>query len=374
MILGLTRILVLDNIMNHGGAQAMMMNYYRAIDRNKIQFDFLLHRKEKGAYDNEIYKLGGRIYRIIPPYPQNYFKYRRLFGKILEENNFYKIIHSNMTETGLFAFMEAKSRGIPIRICHAHTTKTTTLLKEIVLSLYSKEIDKYTTHKFACGIEAAKYAYGSTDDVIYMHNAIDTTKFKYNVNVRRKVRKAFNINDRFVIGHIGRFFEAKNHKFLINVFNHIHQRIPNSVLMLVGGGEMDKDSINGIKKKVDSMNLTSSVIFTGIRDDINELIQGFDLFCLPSLWEGLPVVMVEAQTSGVKCVISDKVSKECILTPNVDVLPLHKGAEFWGDYIVDNCIKYDRKDYSKIIKEKKYDIYENAKWLENLYSSFIERV
>lgn len=365
------RILVLDNIMDRGGAQTMMMNYYKHIDRSKIQFDFLIHREYKGAFDDEIEALGGHIYHIIPPYPQNYFKYRRKISVFFDEHPNYLILHSNMTETALFAFMEAKRRGIPIRICHAHTAivKHKFSLKNIILFIYRKMISHYTTDRFSCGVAAAKFVFGpSRKDIVYMHNAIDTKKFVYDHSTENAVRDEYNLGSAYVVGHVGRFFEPKNHSFLIDIFNEIHKRVPNSVLMLVGGGELEDVCMNSIKEKVRRLGLKESVRFCGVCSDVNRIMNAFDVFVLPSLWEGFPVVMVEAQTEGIQCFISDTVLPECILTENVSVISLQESASKWAEIILSKS-NYKKRDMSQQIEDKGYDIISNAKWLERFYIS-----
>lgn len=369
------RVLFLDNIMDRGGAQAMVMNYYRRIDRSKIQFDFLIHRDYEGAYDEEIRALGGKIYHIIPPYPQNYFKYKREIRLFFLNHPEYKILHSSMTETALFAFQVAKEMGVPVRICHAHTAvkKKGFSIKQCVLRYYRWRIKKYITHRFACGEAAAEYVFGSKDDVIYMANAIDTEQFIHQDEIEADVRNEFNIGDSFVIGHVGRFFEPKNHMFIIDIFYEVKKRCNDAVLLLVGGGEIDDSCMNKVKAKVHALNLDESVYFTGVRNDVNRIMQAFNVFILPSLWEGLPVVMVEAQTAGLKCFISDRVSRECILTDNVEIIGLEEGASAWADKILSSkdTIKRNMK---KQITEKGYDINQNAKWLEKFYLECEEKL
>ncbi len=347
----------------------MVMNYYRRIDRNTVQFDFLLHRDDKGAYDDEIVALGGKIYRILPPYPQNYFLYKKAIKKFFDEHPEYHIIHSNMTETGLFVFQEAKKRGIPIRIVHAHTAVTNRPLsmKTLVLKVYKTAIKKYLTHMFACGKAAAQYVFGTTQNVIYLPNAIDTAIFKYNENTEAAVRREFNIEGNFVIGHVGRFSEPKNHTFIIDIFNEVYKRNPNAVLVLVGGFETETEAISRIKQKVHILGLDNVVFFAGQRDDVHRIMQAFDVFILPSLWEGFPVVMVEAQSLGIRCLISDKVSDECLLTDCSKVVPLDAGATGWASAIIESNESNKGLSACNHIIACGYDIEENARWLQQLY-------
>ena len=365
------RVLVLDSVMDRGGAEAMTMNYYRNIDRTKVQFDFLVHRDYKGAFEDEITSLGGRIYRICPNYPQNYLKYRKAFRKLITEHPEYKIIHCNMMEYGLFAYMEAKKLGVPVIISHAHTSspKQKYNLKALTLLAYRKLSLRYITHKFACGKKAAEWVFGkdNTNDVYYMHNAIDAFRYKYSTVVEKDVREEFGLTDEFIVGHVGRFFTPKNHPFIVETFAKVAQKDPKAVLMLVGGGELDDAIMTKTKEQVHRLGLDNKVIFTGVRTDVNRLLQAFNVFILPSLHEGFPVVMVEAQAAGLKCIISDTVPSECDITGNVESLSLNEGSDVWADRILSYKNTYTKKDLYDRIVESEYDIKSNALKLQKFY-------
>lgn len=371
------RVLILDSVMDRGGAEAMIMNYYRNLDRTKVQLDFLVHREYRGAFEDEIEKLGGRVYRICPNYPQNYFKYRKTFKKLLNDHPEYRIIHCNMMEYGLFAYIEAKSMGIPVIISHAHTSSPKQKYdpKSILLLLYRKISLKYITHKFACGINAAKWVFGENNitDVYYMHNAIDAASYRYNHIINKNVRDEFNLNGKFVIGHVGRFFKPKNHPFIIQTFSKIAEKDPDAVLMLVGGGELDDVVLNKTKEDVRNLGLEKRVVFTGIRNDVNRIMQAFDIFILPSLHEGFPVVMVEAQAAGLKCIISDTVPIECDITGNVTAFSLAKGADFWAERILSYKDAYKKQDMYKKIVDAGYDIKSNAEKLQHFYLTHYDK-
>ena len=365
------RILILDSVMDRGGAETMTMNYYRNIDRTKVQFDFLVHRQYRGAFEDEIESLGGHIYRICPNYPHNYFKYRKAFRKLLKEHPEYRIIHCNMMEYGLFAYMEAKHQNIPIIISHAHTSslKQQYNIKALILLLYRKLSLKYITHKFACGVNAAKWVFGeyNIENVYYMHNAIDANVYRYSPKVEAEVRAEFNIEGKFVVGHVGRFFKPKNHLFIIETFAKVVQKDPTAVLMLVGGGELDDMLLNKTREQVRSLGLEDKVIFTGVRTDVYRLFQVFDVFFLPSLYEGFPVVMVEAQAAGLKCIISDTVPTECDITGSVEFLSLAEGSDVWAQRILSYKGSYTNSDAYQQIVDAKYDIKLNAEKLQDFY-------
>lgn len=356
------RVLNLFTIMNRGGAETMVMNYYRNIDRTKIQFDFLLHRSEKGAYDDEIRKLGGRIYYAMPIYPQNFHAYKKFIKGFFNEHKEYNIIHSHMSELGYFAFKEATKHKVETIICHAHNAAIGFDLKMIVRNYFKWRMKPYITHQFACGVNAGKWLFGNDNSTI-MKNAIDTSKFIFDTETRNKFRKEYNLQNKFVVGNVARFNEQKNHVFLIDIFAEIHKKNENTVLMLVGDGELRKE----IEDKVEKLGLTNNVIFTGVKSNINELLMAMDVFLFPSLFEGLGIVLIEAQATGMKCFTSkDVVPIEAKLTDLVEYIPLKKSDEYWAEKVLVN-INSERKNMQSQIEKAGYDIKTTAKWLENFY-------
>lgn len=360
------RILNLFTIMDRGGAETMVMNYYRNIDKAKVQFDFLVHRPEKGSYEEEIQAMGGRIYRMLPIYPQNFAKYKRMLKEFFNEHKEYAIIHSHMSELGYFAFKEAERQGMPFRICHAHSKPNGFDKKLIVRNYFKKRMMGHITHQFTCGMEAGEWLYGKKHkkEFIVMNNAIEATAFNYDESTEKRVRQQLGIEGKQVIGHVGRFTREKNHHFIIDVFHEIHKDNAESVLLLAGKGVLEES----IKQKVFDLGLSHAVKFLGVREDINEIMQSFDLFLFPSLYEGMPLAVVEAQAAGLRVFISDKVSKECILTESVNVLPLSYSAKEWANELQKQSLNgLQKKKKIEEIKAVNYDIKENAEWLQRFY-------
>ena len=359
------RVLVLDTVMDRGGAETMIMNYFKNIDRSKIVFDFLVNRQYKAAYEDDIKALGGRIYRMCPMYPRYFRRYKREIRNFLINHPEYKIIHSNLEERSYFPLKEAKKLGIPVRISHAHNVPKGFDIKTIVRYYFRARLKPYVTHMFACGREAGDFLYGkkSRDKVILQNNAIDAKEYEYNAELERSCKKEFNLEGKFVIGHVGRFFKQKNHDFLIEVFNEICKIDKSAVLVLVGDGELKSH----IEEKVKRLKLTERVKFLGVRNDVNYIMEGFDVFVLPSLFEGLPVTMIEAQSESLKCIISDKVPKECIITDNVEGISLNEGAKIWAGKILKYKNSYKKKSMYEEIVKKKFDIKENALNMEKFY-------
>ncbi|MCQ2483909.1 MAG: glycosyltransferase family 1 protein [Clostridia bacterium] len=365
------RILNLFTIMNRGGAETMVMNYYRNIDRSRVQFDFLVHRKERGAYDDEIERLGGRIYRMPSIRPGGFKIYQHALKKFFDEHPEYQILHSHMSELGYFAFREAKSRGIKCTICHAHNAphfKDETVVekaKDIMRWRFKHKIRPYTDHMFICGMDAGKWLFGRRNrkNFVMMNNAVDAQKYAWNEKRAQMLRREWDLDGGFVICNVGRFNAQKNHTMIIDIFNAVHAQRPDSVLLLVGNGDLE----DRIRAKVDDLGLTDSVRFLGVRSDVNDILLASDVFLFPSLYEGLPVTLVEAQSSGIKCVISDAVPEDCLITKNIDVVPLEAGIEKWADAVLEYADGYRRKNtYDKIVKAG-FDVKENAKWLEEFY-------
>lgn len=365
------RVLNLFTIMDRGGAETMVMNYYRHIDRRKVQFDFLVHRDRRGAYDDEIEALGGRIYRLCPIYPQNFARYKRELRAFFQAHPEYRIIHSHMSELGYFAFCEAERQGVPVRICHAHNAPHGFDLKMIMRTYFKKRMMPHLTHLFMCGMESGRWLFGpqSEDRFIMLNNAIDAAAYTYAPAKRTEVRRALGLADELTIGHVGRFNPQKNHPFLLEIFSALLKKEPTAVLLLVGGGE----DMPKIQEKARALEITEHVRFLGVRSDVAELMQAMDVFVFPSLYEGLPVTMVEAQAAGLPCLISDKVPPECILTEGlVDVLPLSASPETWAEKILEKR-ELPRTDRRAEIAAHGFDITTEAVKLQEFYLNAYEQ-
>lgn len=359
------RVLNLFTIMDRGGAETMVMNYYRHIDRTKVQFDFLVHREQRGAYDDEIETLGGRIYHLCPIYPQNFARYKRDLRGFFQAHPEYKIIHSHMSELGYFAFREAEQQGVPVRICHAHNAPHGFDAKMIVRTYFKKRMMPHLTHLFMCGEESGKWLYGEKNKsrFIMLNNAIDAASYTYDLSKREELRRQLGLADELVIGHVGRFNPQKNHPFLLDIFAALLKKESNAVLLLVGGGE----GMSQIREKAQKLGIAEHVHFLGVRSDVADLMQAMDVFVFPSLYEGLPVTMVEAQAAGLPCIISDKVPPECILTEGlVDVMPLSASPGAWAEKILAKRA-IPRTDRRAEIAAHGFDITTEAVKLQEFY-------
>ena len=351
-----------------GGVESVVMNYYRNIDRNKIQFDFICDNDSTNIPYAEIESLGGKVI-LISPY-QKVIKYHKELKRVLKEGN-YKIVHSHINTLSVFSLFAAKCAGVPVRIAHSHSTtnkkeKNKNLMKQL-LRPFSKV---FATDYMCCSELAGRWLFGNKEydkgNVYLLNNAIDLDKFKYDEVVRRKKRKELNIDDdTLVIGHVGRFVEQKNHRFLIDIFNEVHKQNENSNFLLVGQGPLMEE----IKEKVKSLGLEDCVKFLGQRNDISELYQAFDVFCLPSLYEGLPVVGVEAQATGLLCLFSDDMTKETKILESTKFLSLEQDAKEWTEILLKSIEDFKRKDTTIEFFNNGFDIKKEVEKIEKYYSN-----
>lgn len=354
-----------------GGVESVVMNYYRNIDRSKIQFDFICDNDSTNIPYEEIEQLGGKVI-LIPPY-QKVFKYQKELRKVLKEGN-YKIVHSHINTLSVFPLYAAKKVGIPVRIAHSHSTTNKKEWKKNILKQVLRPFSKvFATHYFACTEHAGRWLFGNKEydngNVYLLNNAIDLNKFKYNEKKRKEKRKELSISDdTLVIGHIGRFMKQKNHEFLIEIFNEIHKKNKNSVLLLAGQGPL----VDEMKQKVEELKMLNSVVFLGQRDDAAELYQAFDVFMLPSLYEGLGIVLIEAQCAGVPSFASTEVPEIAKVSNILDFIDLNTSKEMWADIILQSIKDYERKNYLKDCQKCGYDIKIEVKKLENEYKEFIK--
>lgn len=261
-----------------------------------------------------------------------------------------------------YSFKLCKKNAVKVRIAHSHSSSQDKNIKFLLKSFYKRRISKVATHLFACGDKAGKWMFGNNDFSV-INNAINTKDFLFNQHVRKKVREELELQNKFVIGHVGRFNEPKNHTFIINIFKELVSINDNAKLLLVGEGNLK----NEIEKKVEDLGLSQYIVFYGKCDCVNRIMQAFDIFLFPSLYEGLPVTMVEAQANGLKCFISNKVPKECIMSENVEILSLEDTAVKWAESINKYSEGYTRKNMLKSISDNGFDIEKNTKELEGVY-------
>lgn len=355
------RILHVVTYMGRGGLETMIMNYYRHVDRSQVQFDFLVHRDFRADYDDEIESLGGRIFRLPQLIPWS-GSYNNALNRFFASHPEYKIVHVHQDCLSSVILKAAKKQGVPVRIAHSHSSSQDKNLKYLVKLFYKRQIPVFATQLFACGKEAGDWMFGGAPFHV-INNAIDTRKYTYSPARSRNMRQQLGIReDAYVVGHVGRFNTVKNHTFLLDAFSELKKKNPDAVLLLVGEGDLRGE----MEKKAATLGLKDSVIFTGMRTDVPDLMQAMDCFVFPSLYEGIPVTLIEAQASGLPCVISDAVPAESQKTTLVERIALTDGAAVWADQILKHRGDV-RPNTGSAIAEAGYDIVSNAQWLLNYY-------
>ena len=359
------RILQCVNIMDRAGLETMLMNYYRNIDRTQIQFDFLTHRPNKGAYDDEIESLGGKVYHAPRLYPQNYPTYFKWMANFFREHPEYKIVHSHIDSMSYLPLLAAKKARVPVRIAHSHNTRIQFDLKYVIKQYFRLNINRVCNYRFACGQQAGKHLFGNCEFKV-IPNAIDAEEFYYSDSIRKQKKKELSLNSEFVVGHVGRFTQQKNHKFLIETFDELLNIEPNSTLLLVGVGEKEEE----VRKQIHKLGIDEKVRFLGNRSDVNELYQAMDVFVMPSFFEGIPVVGVEAQFADLPCVFSDKVPQEVQFNKKCEFLSLKSNTRYWANKIFAfrNCVRVRNED----LRNNKYNIKNSSEYLMDIYKKMFD--
>ena len=349
--------------MNSGGVEAVVMNYYRAMDRSKVQFDFFLDRNSSFPQREEIERLGGRYY-LVPPYYLG-FSYFFTLKRLFRENG-YHIVHGQLNTVNALPLLAAKCAGVPVRICHNHSTGNWAEgPKTLVKHLLRPFARLWATDDFACGIATGRWMFGKKkmDEgrVRIVPNAVETSGLLFQESERQARRAELGIGpDAFLVGHVGRFTFAKNHAYLIDIFEALHKKAPDSILLLVGEGNLR----DAVERKVRHKHLEDCIRFLGVQKDIGSFYSAMDVFCLPSNYEGFPVVAVEAQLNGLPCVVSDSVTDEVSMSGNVERLSLKAGPEAWAKALYAMRNRRLTPEQSVI---RRFDIHAQADVLMNVY-------
>ena len=358
------RVLHVIGIMNRGGAETMIMNLYRNIDRSKVQFDFVENTQEHGIYEKEILSLGGRVFHC-PRFRGNALSYMKWWNSFFDEHkNEYAFVHGHIGSTAAMYLTSAKRHGIKT-IAHSHSTYTNNFnFRQFRYQVFSYPTRFIADFFFACSEAAGISRYGQKVQFQVIRNAIDTSEYKYRHSVRDSLRKKLQIQPNApVFGHVGRFTAEKNHTFLIKIFRSIYELDDSAVLLLAGDGPLRSE----IEKEAEEIGIKNQVYFLGVREDIPELLSCMDVMIFPSIFEGLPVTLVEAQCSGLHCLISDTISNEAVRVDNlITFLSLDQPVEVWARKALELSV-YERQSHENAIISSGYDIKENAKWIQNFY-------
>ncbi len=376
------RILHVFGSTDLGGAESRIMDIYRHIDRSRVQFDFLVHTASAGYFDKEIEELGGRIFRVPRFRIYNRFSYVRALKKFFREHGEYAMIHGHMTSTAAIYLPIAKKEGIPVTIAHARSAGMDSGLKGIATRWLRRNLRKKTDYMFTCSRIAGISVFGQKAQkegkIIFVPNAIDCQLFSYNEKKRREVREKLGIADKYVVGHVGRFHYAKNHEYLLRVFAALCEKKETRekehsfaekdyVLLLLGEGER----MTPARQLAKELGIEKKVYFVGNKKNVYDYYQAMDYFVYPSRYEGLPGTVLEAQTSGLRCLMSDSICEEVIVTELVHTMSIQEEPSKWADYIRKTA-DYVRKSQADEVGNAGFDVdiqskkmmefYETGKW------------
>lgn len=361
------RVLQIVTTMERAGLETMLMNYYRNVDRKKVQFDFLRHRTGEQAYDAEVKAMGGKIYTVPAFNPLNTNHYLTSLDAFFRKHHEYQIVHSHLDCLSAVPLKYAKKNGIRTRIAHSHVSKMSFDLKYPIRMFYRRQIPRIATDLFACSEDAGRWMFGKNRFSV-ISNAIDCDTFRYNALKAEELRRKNGLEGKLVVGHVGRFDPVKNHVFLIDVFQEIVKQHSNSILLLAGIG----NTMEAVKKLVQDFGIEKKVRFLGSVSNVSEIMQVMDIFIFPSLYEGLGISLIEAQASGLPCYTSlNCVPESANIAGHVKYLSLDLSAKEWADIILQDSLKNTvRKNCADEVRKAGYDIKVEAKKLEEMYISY----
>ncbi len=367
----MVKVLTILSCLDGGGVETILLNYLRNFDFEKIQMDIIVHGEKEGILEEEYRKLGCNIFRVTPKsisIVKNFREIRQIIkcGK-------YDIVHSRMNYKGVTHMLAGSTCGIPTRIIHNHQANMEnnySLLRKMVINVLRKITMSLATDYMACSEAAAIDMFGkknfNRNKVVILKNALNLDKYELLPIIRDNYRNELAIkNTEIVIGMVGRFHYQKNHDFMIKVFEKIVDSDRDYVLLLVGGD----DEVDSHRKIVtDNNQIRDKVIFTGVRNDVPNLMQAMDLLVLPSRYEGFGNVAIESQVSGLPTLASDMVPRETKITELIEYLPLDQGEDFWAKYILEMDLEpQDRRNHFQEARDAGFDIVEAAKFLEKVY-------
>lgn len=350
------RILHVFGIMNLGGAESRIMDLYRAIDKNRVQFDFVVHTEQEGYFDREIKEMGGRIFRVPPFRVYNVMSYRHAFFKLFREHPEFKMMQGHMTSTASIYLPIAKRCGIQTAIAHARSAGVDKNFKGTLTRMLRKNLAEKADILFACSELAGKAVFGekawNSGKVYFVPNAIDAGKYRYDLEMRRTMRKEMNLDeDVLVIGHVGSFRYAKNHEYLLRVFEQLQKLNTKTELLLLGEGER----MQKMRELAGQLGVSHKVHFLGNQKDVWKYYQAFDYIVFPSRYEGMPGTIVEAQAAGLKCLISDAISKDTVFTDLVKQKSIEAEPCEWAKEVLQDVL-CERIDSYEEVKKAGFDV------------------
>lgn len=352
------RLLCLVSCMNTGGAETFLMKLYRKIDRTKYQMDFGVFTEEECFYDKEIKSLGGKIHHLVPK-TKNFSLYKKGLYDLVKREEYKYVLRITSNAAGFYDLKIAKEAGAKVCIARSSNSSDGESFKVKLINSISRFLYvKYVDVKVAPSDLAAEYTFGKSaianGEVHYLNNGLDLGVYQFSEEKRERIQEEFGLQDKFVVGHVGRFSKQKNHEFLLEIFHALKQKRQNAVLLLVGNGALKQN----IENKAKVLGINDSIIFAGIRSDVPDLLSAMDVFVFPSFYEGMPNTVIEAQATGLPCVIADTITKEAGVTDCIHFKPLTESAEAWAEFavsLIDNR-KEERSCYNYKMKSSGYDI------------------
>lgn len=370
------RILHVFGKLNLGGAESRIMDLYRHIDRNCVQFDFVVHTNEECFFEEEIASMGGRVFRVPRFKIYNLISYKKAWKKLLSEHkDEFKMIQGHMTSTASIYLPIAKKEGIKTTISHVRSAGVDPGIKGFVTRLLRRNLANKADYLFACSEDAAISAYGlkavNANKTTFIPNAIDTSLFRFDSERRLNTRKELLAEDKIIVGHVGRFHYAKNHEYVLRVFEAFRRMLretkqKDAILILLGDGP-NKDELVELAK---TLKIDDAVKFLGNHKDVYRYYDAMDIFLYPSRYEGLPGTVIEAQASGLRCVISDTICKEVFISELVHKLNINDEPEIWAKKMIDMTeMSYNRKEYADIVLEAGFDVNAQAKKMMLFYEN-----
>ena len=371
--------------MDRGGAESRIMDLYRHIDREKVQFIFMQHTSERCAFEEEVESLGGKVYHVPRFNVKNYFAYKKAWKDFFEKHPEIQVVHGHMTSTAAIYLPIAKKAGVKVTIAHARSAGVDPGVKGKLTKFLRRNLYRKCDCRFTCSEIAGEAVFGNQKQearrAVFIPNAIEVDKFEFSQKMREEIRKELNIENCFVIGHVGRFAAMKNHKYMIEILEQCakleqEKQLPETKMMFLGDGSLKEE----IQKLAEEKGLDSKVLFLGNRKDVHRYYQAMDYFLLPSFYEGLPGTAIEAQASGLPGILSDAVTDEAVITKLMQQRSVQESAAYWAEEII-KCYTAEkaegsamtefrskvRGDYAKEVKEASFDVKEQAKKMQEFY-------
>ena len=354
-----------------GGAESRIMDLYHNIDREKVQFYFVQHTKDRCAFEEEVERLGGKVYHVPRFNVKNYFSYKKAWKDFFREHPEIQVVQGHMTSTAAIYLPIAKKAGVEVTIAHARSAGVDPGIKGKITRFLRRNLYEKCDYRFTCSEMAGEAVFGDQNQIprkaAFIPNAIDVDKFKFDEETREQIRYELGLKDKFVIGHVGRFAHMKNHKYMLQILKQCieiekEKKLPETMLMFLGDGELKEEMM----KQAAAMGISSRVLFMGNRRDVYRYYQAMDYFLLPSLYEGLPGTAVEAQASGLPGIMSDTVTREALVTELLQVRSIKEDPKVWAEEILKSD-KTDRTVYAQKVKDASFDIKEQAKRMQEFY-------